>query len=116
MKNYINNNTGILIRIDDVCENMDWNLVQKLESLFDRYSIKPVLGVIPKNQDESFLTFPKNDKFWEQVRNWQDKGWEIVQHGYTHIYDNLCEKKKITLDTEVVRNFLAIHLKLKKKE
>lgn len=94
MKNYINNNTGILIRIDDVCENMDWNLVQKLESLFDRYSIKPVLGVIPKNQDESFLTFPKNDKFWEQVRNWQDKGWEIVQHGYTHIYDNLCEKKK----------------------
>ena len=93
MKNYINNNTGILIRIDDVCENMDWKLMSKLESLFDKYSIKPVLGVIPHNKDDSFFSFPRNDNFWEQVRNWQSKGWEIVQHGYTHIYDKLCVKK-----------------------
>ena len=57
MKNYINNNTGILIRIDDVCENMDWKLMSKLESLFDKYSIKPVLGVIPHNKDDSFFHF-----------------------------------------------------------
>ena len=93
MKNYINNNTGILIRIDDVCENMNWNLMSKLESLFDDYSIKPVLGVIPNNRDEDFLSFPRNDNFWDQVRKWQDKGWEIVQHGDTHIYDRLCSKK-----------------------
>ena len=93
MKNYISNNTGILIRIDDVCENMNWNLMSKLESLFDNYSIKPVLGVIPNNRDEDFLSFPRNDNFWDQVRKWQDKGWEIVQHGDTHIYDRLCSKK-----------------------
>lgn len=93
MNNYIKNNTGILIRIDDVCENMDWELMRKLELLFDNYSIKPVLGVIPNNKDEDFLSFPRNDKFWDQVRKWQDKGWEIVQHGYTHIYDKLCTKK-----------------------
>ena len=93
MKNYINNNTGILIRIDDVCENMNWNLMSKLESLFDDYSIKPVLGVIPNNRDEDFLSFPRKDNFWDQVRKWQDKGWEIVQHGDTHIYDRLCSKK-----------------------
>jgi predicted deacetylase len=93
MKSYINNNTGILIRIDDVCENMDWELMRKLELLFDNYSIKPVLGVIPNNKDKEFLSFPRNNNFWEQVRKWQDKGWEIVQHGYTHIYDKLCEKK-----------------------
>ena len=93
MKNYINNNTGILIRIDDVCENMNWNLMSKLESLFDDYSIKPVLGVIPNNRDEDFLSFLRNDNFWDQVRKWQDKGWEIVQHGDTHIYDRLCSKK-----------------------
>ena len=58
MKNYINNNTGILIRIDDVCENMDWKLMSKLESLFDKYSIKPVLGVIPHNKDDSFFSVP----------------------------------------------------------
>ena len=93
MKNYINNNTGILIRIDDVCENMNWDLMSKLESLFDNHSIKPVLGVIPNNRDEDFLSFPRNDNFWDQVRKWQDKGWEIVQHGDTHIYDRLCSKK-----------------------
>ena len=93
MNNYIKNNTGILIRIDDVCENMDWELMKKLEVLFDRYSIKPVLGVIPNNKDEGFLSFSRNDNFWDQVRKWQDKGWEIVQHGYTHIYDKLCRKK-----------------------
>ena len=93
MKNYINNNTGILIRIDDVCENMNWDLMSKLESLFDNHSIKPVLGVIPNNRDEDFLSFPRKDNFWDQVRKWQDKGWEIVQHGDTHIYDRLCSKK-----------------------
>jgi len=93
MNNYIKNNTGILIRIDDVCENMDWKMMEKLEKLFDEYSIKPVLGVIPNNKDREFLTFSRNDKFWDQVREWQGKGWEIVQHGYTHIYDKLCKKK-----------------------
>ena len=93
MNNYIKNNTGILIRIDDVCENMDWELMKKLELLFDQFSIKPVLGVIPNNKDGEFLSFSRNDNFWEQVRKWQDKGWVIVQHGYTHIYDKLCRKK-----------------------
>ena len=37
--------------------------------------------------------FQKNDNFWDQVRKWKDKGWEIVQHGDTHIYDRLCTKK-----------------------
>ena len=62
MNNYIKNNTGILIRIDDVCENMDWELMRKLELLFDNYSIKPVLGVIPNNKDKEFLSFPRNIK------------------------------------------------------
>ena len=93
MKNYIKNNTGIIIRIDDVCENMDWERMKKLELLFDQYSIKPVLGVIPNNMDNEFLAFSRNDNFWDQVRKWQDKRWEIALHGYTHIYDKLCSKK-----------------------
>ncbi len=61
MKNYISDNTGILIRIDDICENMDWELMKKLESLFDEHSIKQVLGVIPNNKEQDFLYFQKND-------------------------------------------------------
>ena len=92
MKQYITENTGILIRIDDIAENMNWEAMKKAENLFDKYSIKPVLGVIPNNKDDEFLSFPKKDNFWDQVRFWEKKGWEIAMHGYTHIYDHLCKK------------------------
>ena len=68
MKQYITENTGILIRIDDIAENMNWEAMKKAENLFDKYSIKPVLGVIPNNKDDEFLSFPKKDNFWDQVR------------------------------------------------
>ena len=31
--------------------------------------------------------YKKNNNFWEQVRNWKRKNWEISMHGYTHVYD-----------------------------
>ena len=93
-KNYQSKNTGILIRFDDIAENMNWNLMERCETLFLKYSIKPVLGVIPKNQDEDLLTYPTNNKFWDRVRNWKSLGWEIVMHGYTHVYDSTSFTKK----------------------
>ena len=87
IKNYIAKNTGILIRIDDIAENMNWDFMQKSELLFEKYRIKPVLGVIPNNKDNSLLSYPKKNNFWEKVRSWHDKGWEITMHGSTHVYD-----------------------------
>ena len=87
IKKYIAKNTGVLIRLDDVAENMSWDLMKKSELLFDEYQIKPVLGVIPENKDKELLNYPKKDNFWEQVRIWKSKGWEIAMHGYTHVYD-----------------------------
>jgi len=87
IKNYITDNTGILIRLDDIAENMNWDLMKKTELLFEKYAIKPVLGVIPENKDNELLSYPKKDDFWEQIRIWKDKGWEIAMHGYTHVYD-----------------------------
>ena len=49
IKKYISENTGILIRLDDIAENMNWPLMKKCELLFDKYNIKPLLGVIPGN-------------------------------------------------------------------
>jgi predicted deacetylase len=91
IKNYIADNTGILIRLDDIAENMNWDLMQKLELLFEKYKIKPVLGVIPENKDNELLAYPKKDNFWEQVKIWRNKGWEIAMHGYTHVYDKTCK-------------------------
>ena len=93
IKKYISDNTGILIRLDDIAENMNWDLMEKSEILFDKYSIKPVLGVIPQNQDKQLLSYPKKNNFWEIVRRWNDKGWKISMHGLTHVYDKNTNKK-----------------------
>ena len=91
IKSYMNDNTGILIRLDDIAENMNWDLMKKTELLFEKYKIKPVLGVIPDNKDNELLSYPKRDDFWEQVKIWKDKGWEIAMHGNTHVYDKICK-------------------------
>ena len=86
-------NTGILIRLDDIAENMNWYLMEKSELLFEKYGIKPILGVIPNNKDNELLSYSKKNNFWEHVRNWRDKGWEIAMHGYTHVYDKICKNE-----------------------
>ena len=93
IKNYIKQNTGILIRLDDIAENMNWDLMKKSELLFEKYKIRPVLGVIPNNKDNELLTYPKKNDFWKQIRIWKDKGWEIAMHGSTHVYDMLSDNK-----------------------
>ena len=83
----------ILIRFDDIAENMNWHLMAKCEKIFDELNIKPVMGVIPNNQDKDLLVYPKKENFWQIVKKWQLKGWEIAMHGYNHIYDNDTKKK-----------------------
>ena len=95
MKKYnpINSYTGLLIRIDDVSENMNWKLMQSCEKLFYKYDIKPLLGVIPDNKDKEFEKYEKKENFWSQVRDWQNRGWEISMHGFNHVYDKETNKK-----------------------
>ena len=87
--------TGLLIRMDDIAENMNWTLMDKCELLFDKYEIKPLLGVIPINQDPELLQFPKNSSFWEKVKDWKNKGWEVTMHGCNHLYTQKSDKKDI---------------------
>ena len=77
IKNYLSENTALLIRMDDIAENMNWHLMKKCENLFDELGIKPLLGVIPKNEDAELLQYDKSENFWQEVRGWNKKGWEI---------------------------------------
>ena len=83
----------ILIRFDDIAENMNWHLMSKCENLFDELNIKPVMGVIPNNKDKDLLIYPRKENFWDIVKNWQSKGWEIAMHGCNHVYDKDTNKK-----------------------
>ena len=84
---------GTLLRFDDIAENMNWHIMSKIEDLFDRYNIKPVMGIIPNNRDPELLKYPKEQDFWKKVKVWQNKGWEISMHGYSHEYDLDTRKK-----------------------
>ena len=84
--------TGLLIRIDDIAENMNWKLMDKTEKLFDKLDIKPLLGVIPDNKDVELKKYSNNTDFWKRVKDWQAKGWEISMHGHSHVYNQQTKK------------------------
>lgn len=76
-----------MIRLDDACSTMDHAKWLRMENLLDKYNIKPMVAVIPDNKDPAFNHEPiDDDSFWNRVKAWQNKGWEIAQHGYTHEY------------------------------
>ena len=83
----------ILIRFDDIAENMNWKMFEKVEILLNEKNIKPVLGVIPNNKDPDLLKYPKKDNFWKKINDLKDNGWEIAMHGYDHLYTTETYKK-----------------------
>jgi peptidoglycan/xylan/chitin deacetylase (PgdA/CDA1 family) len=91
--NFFKRNTGLLLRFDDIAPNMNWEIMDKCEKLFLDYNIKPILGIIPNNEDEELLAFPEKKNFWEKVKQWQSFGWEISIHGYNHRYSSVTKKK-----------------------
>ena len=81
--------------MDDIAENMNWEMMDKCENLFEKYKITPLVGIIPINKDPELLKFPKNEKFWNRVENWKSKGWEITMHGCNHLYTQKSDFKDI---------------------
>jgi hypothetical protein len=51
------------------------------------------MGVIPNNQDNELLKYPKRENFWEIVKKWELNDWSIAMHGYNHLYDKETNKK-----------------------
>ena len=85
--------TGYVFRLDDIAPNMNWEMMKRVKNLFNKYNIKPILGVIPKNEDEDLKKYPKCDfDFWNEIKDLNNNGWEIAMHGYEHLYDQYCKK------------------------
>jgi hypothetical protein len=55
--------------------------------LFDLYGIKPIIAVIPDNQDPKLSACGEfNPNYWELVRQLQKKDYVIGMHGFEHRY------------------------------
>lgn len=81
---------NLIMRLDDACEKRDIEKWNRMEILLDRYGIKPIVGIIPNCQDKDMEQYPKDTDFWNRVANWQDKGWTIALHGYSHVFSSQC--------------------------
>lgn len=76
-----------ILRLDDASDYMDLEKWGRMEVLLDKYGIKPIFGIIPKNADESLVTkYEQNPEFWSLMHSWIDKGWTPAMHGYEHRY------------------------------
>ena len=75
-----------LVRLDDLCPTMNWDAWTGIEKLLDRTGIRPLLAVIPDNQDTTLRITSARPDFWDRVREWQARGWNIGVHGYQHRY------------------------------
>lgn len=73
-------------RLDDIVPEMDWDRFNRMKSIFDKYKVKPLIGVVPDNQDPLLNVRGEHLDFWGTVRHLQEEGWMIAQHGYQHLY------------------------------
>lgn len=87
------------VRFDDICPTMDWKQFERAKTLMHEYSIKPLIGVIPNNEDKDQMIDAEIGDFWNYIKELQNSGWEIALHGYTHVYNQdfprtiLCGRK-----------------------
>ena len=75
-----------LIRFDDICPTMNWDVWRQVEETLLALGVKPLLAIVPDNQDETLKVSEPNTRFWDEVRVWQARGWTIGLHGYQHLY------------------------------
>jgi peptidoglycan/xylan/chitin deacetylase (PgdA/CDA1 family) len=65
---------------------MNWSVWSEIEGALLERGLKPLLAVVPDNQDQVLKVDPPVEDFWDRVRAWQERGWTIALHGYQHRY------------------------------
>lgn len=58
----------------------------QLVGLFKSHNIKPIIGIIPDNQDKKLQRHSPQGDFWQTMQVLSREGWIIAQHGYQHLY------------------------------
>lgn len=76
-----------ILRLDDASDYMNIEKWKRMENLLDEYNIKPLVGIIPENQDPTLVgVYEQDPLFWDKANRWKRKGWELALHGCNHKY------------------------------
>jgi predicted deacetylase len=102
-----------IIRLDDACPTNDLNKWSMFERALDKLNIKPIVCVIPENQDEVLFYAPKDEMFWQRVKRYQDKGWHIALHGYSHKYNS---KKRGLVPINAFSEFAGVTIEIQREK
>ncbi len=73
-----------LLRFDDICPTLNWDVWEEVEKLLTERSLKPIVAVVPKNADPTLNVAPARSDFWSRARRWRELGWEVAMHGFEH--------------------------------
>lgn len=84
-----------LLRLDDACPTMRHSAWSRMESILDCWGILPLVAVVPDNQDPELQIEVPDPAFWDRVRTWQGKGWEVAMHGYQHCFHYVSRRQLI---------------------
>jgi predicted deacetylase len=74
-----------LLRIDDLCPTVSAQRWQQFQSLIEEFHLKPILAVVPDNQDPELKVSPPDPAFWDCMRALEAAGAAIGLHGYQHL-------------------------------
>lgn len=74
-----------LLRFDDLCPTISPNRWERCRKLVDEFGIRPILAVIPDNQDSELKHAPQDPSFWAVLREMEAAGAAIAVHGYRHV-------------------------------
>ncbi|OQC00515.1 MAG: hypothetical protein BWX78_01108 [Firmicutes bacterium ADurb.Bin099] len=81
-----------VFRFDDISWDMNCKNFFELKDFFIKNDIRPIIGVIPNNEDMKLKMQAGEDtiskeEFWEMIRDLQhNHGWGVALHGYNHVY------------------------------
>lgn len=95
----------IAIRMDDITPGMDWKKFLRFKELCDLYQVKPLIGVVPENQDAMLEIDEHRGDYWDYLLTLQKEGWVIAQHGVNHVYST---KKKGCFPLNALSEFAGI--------
>lgn len=73
-----------LLRFDDLCPTMDRERWARFAQLIREFGIRPILAVVPDNQDPELNRAPADPDFWAEMRDFQAAGAAIGLHGLHH--------------------------------
>jgi predicted deacetylase len=74
-----------LLRFDDLCPTVARAQWQRFLPLIEEFGIRPILAVVPDNQDYELEHAEPDPEFWARMRSMEAAGATIALHGFRHV-------------------------------